>query len=392
MTLASSGTIAASCSSSALTFLPMVLATSLYNPAMTKHLSLPCTLACVVANSSSRQRILLLSCIPWHLIAPAHVVSRSAFIHILVNASPATGPLTNVAICVSTSTLHGLLTVMLSSLSYLTRAEIQPSYVSRCASCAGTWTLSIVMTSTSPMPITSLGLALTCATTHYFAITLNAYGPLNMHTHLLLHCQWSRRICHITKAHAFPRTYLQPQLLRFLRSQLLLALSIWKIGRSQLVSSLSQRTPITLSNCFTTLTYPLQLAYLPILIGLFTDSTADTSCIPSSTAAFSSALFLRPILLPLATLYLRNSLLALLSSPGHWLSSTTFLDQASPPNLPDVSFTCTATKAANPPKNSGIVRLTLPSNSASCHLCPFLQHSLILITTNTQFPLASLSG
>ncbi len=167
---------------------------------------------------------------------------RSAFIPILVDASLATRPLTNVAICVSASALLGLLTVMLSKLSYLTRAKIQPSFISRCTSCAGTWKSSIVTTSTLPTLITSLGLALTCATTHYSAITLKAYayGQLNVHTHLLPHCQWSCRICHITEAHAFPRICRHPlQLSWFLQSQLLLALSTWQIGRSHLVTSLS---------------------------------------------------------------------------------------------------------------------------------------------------------
>ncbi len=203
MTLALSNMITASCLFSAQTFPPTVLAMLLYNPAMMKRLSLPCTLACAVMNSSSRQKILLLSCILWRLVAAAHVVQRSAFIPNLVNASPATGPLTNVTICASASALHGPLTVMLSSLFYLMMAKIQPSFISRCASCAGAWTSSIVTTSTLPTPITSLGLALTFATTHYSTITLNAYGPLNMHTHLLLHCQWSHRICHITNVRIY---------------------------------------------------------------------------------------------------------------------------------------------------------------------------------------------
>jgi hypothetical protein len=71
---------------------------------------------------------------------------------------------------------------------------------------------------------------------------------------------------------------------------------------------------------------------------------------PSMTVAFPSAFFLWPILLPTAALYLKNSLLSPLSSPGHRLSLTTFVDQASPPNLPDISFTCIATQTANPPK------------------------------------------
>jgi hypothetical protein len=57
--------------------------------------------------------------------------------------------------------------------------------------------------------------------------------------------------------------------------------------------------------------------------------------------------------LPTAAPYLKNLLLAPLSSPGHQLSLTIFVDQASPPNLPGISFTHIATKAANPPKNSG---------------------------------------
>jgi hypothetical protein len=68
------------------------------------------------------------------------------------------------------------------------------------------------------------------------------------------------------------------------------------------------------------------------------------------------------------------------------------MDPASPPNLLDFSFTCIATKVANPPKKSGIFRLTLSSNSASFNLFPFSQRLFILITTDTQFQLASSSG